>query len=103
MQKNNRFQADVNLNTFKSNKYFFILFIYYNKETLDTDSLWLIPSTILKSKGGKINLSDGKKLRRISANPKKSKDRWDQYKVTKQNIGITLINFIKSAYKKKDI
>ena len=60
LQKSGAFVQDVGVKTFRANKSFFILFIYFNIKTLEIDTLWLIPSFKFKHilKGEKIRYEE---------------------------------------------
>lgn len=95
LQKTGQFIQNVGKNTFIADKSFYLLFIYFNKETLEIDTLWLLPSIDFE----KIAYEKGagetyKSFFRFSANPKSSIDRWAKFTVDKNELGQKLLNII---------
>lgn len=92
LNKNKRFVQNVGLKTFKSHPSFYIIFMHFNPDDLEVDTVWLIPSeefeklAYFKSEG-----KSYKSFYRFNANPKSEIDRWAQFKVDKAFLGEELL------------
>jgi hypothetical protein len=95
LQKSGQFIQNIGINTFKADKSFYILFIYFNKETLEIDKLWLLPSTDFNKIGIKIKAGKTfKSFLRFSASPKSKLDRWAKFTIDKSELGEKLLSII---------
>ena len=99
LQKNRQFIQNVGIKTFQSNKYSYLLFIYFPIDKLEVEKLWLIPSEDFKrlayeKKAGKTY----KSFYRFSATPFSLKNKWAKYIVEKNNLGKEINEIIKREY-----
>lgn len=97
LQKSGQFIQNVGVNTFLANESFYILFIYFNEETLEIDKLWLLPSIDFKKIAyEKVAGETYKSFLRFSANPKSDKDRWAKFTIDKSELGERLLRIIEN-------
>jgi hypothetical protein len=95
LQKSGQFIQNVGASTFIADKSFYILFIYFNKETLEIDKLWLLPSTDFKDIAYEKEAGETyKSFFRFSASPKSNKDRWAKFTIDKSELGKKLLDII---------
>jgi hypothetical protein len=99
LQKTGQFIQNVQEKTFVADKIFYLLLIYFNKETLEIDKLWLLPSLefqdiAYKQKSGKRY----KSFYRFSANPRSNKDKWSMFIVDKADLGKEILHLINGLY-----
>jgi hypothetical protein len=104
LQKSGSFIQNVGKKTFAANRTFYVLFVYFNQETLEVDKLWLIPSTDFSSFA--FDQKEGKTYKsfyRFSASPISSKDKWATYSVDKAELGNKLLSLIEEIYNGKNL
>lgn len=99
LQKTGQFIQNVGIKTFLADQKFWILFVYFNQETLEVEKLWLIPSIefakiAYEKKAGK----NYKSFYRFSANPFSKSDRWSKYSIEKSKVGEKLLLIIDDIY-----
>ena len=100
LQKSGRFVQNVGKKTFSTNPNFYLLFVYFNQESLEVEKLWLIPSIDFASLA--YDKKEGKTYKsfyRFNAGPKSTKDRWIDYVVDKSKLGDELLKIINHLYK----
>lgn len=99
LQKNGAYIQNVGLNTFTSNHRFYLLFVYFNKNNLEVEKLWLVPSYEFASLAHKQKEGDTyKSFFRFTANPKSTKDKWSRYSVDKADLGDKLMEIIRALF-----
>lgn len=100
LQKSGQFIQNVGVKTFLADHSFYLLFIYFNNETLEIDNIWLIPSHEFQNIAYKKKAGENyKSFFRFSANPKSKDDRWAKYSIDKSKLGNTLLEIINNIYK----
>ena len=95
LQKSKQFIQNVNKKTFGVNAQFFLIFAYFNPESLEIEHIWLIRS--LEFEKIAYEKSAGEKYKafyRFSANPHSTRDRWSKFSVKKTDLGQRLLNLI---------
>lgn len=103
LQKNKTYIQNIGMQTFRYSRYFYLLFVYFNQETLEVETLWLVPSfeftkTAYHKKEGK----NHKKFYRFTANPNSQKDKWAEYKIGKADLGTKLSEIINQLQYSKE-
>lgn len=95
LNKANQFIQNVGLSTFNIDVNFYIIFVYFNPNTLEIESLWFVPSVEFKDNSYLKKAGDTyKPFYRFSANPRVSLDKWEQYKVHKTQLGMTILEML---------
>jgi hypothetical protein len=101
LQKSGQFIQNVGVKTFLADQSFYILFVYFNKETLEIDKLWLLPSIDFQKIAYEKKAGEKyKSFFRFSASPKSKNDRWAKYSIDKSDLGDKLLEIIETIYKK---
>jgi hypothetical protein len=99
LQKSGRYIHNVGKNTFVADRCFYLLFVYFNKVTIEVDNLWLVPSSdFAKLAYDKAEGSSYKSFYRINAGPKSKNDRWAKYSVAKAELGNSISTIISQIY-----
>ena len=99
LQKSGRFIQNVGKKTFSANKNFYLLFVYFNQNSLEVEKLWLIPSEDFASLAyDKKEGENYKSFYRFNAGPKSEKDKWAIYSVDKSELGNELLQVIRENY-----
>lgn len=99
LTKAGRFSQNVGKKTFTRDPKFYLLFVYFNPESLEVEKLWLIPSDEFVEKA--IDKKEGKTYKsfyRFSAGPFSTKDKWVEYSVDKAQLGNELLRVIDELY-----
>jgi hypothetical protein len=99
LQKSGRFVQNVGKKTFSANKNFYLLFVYFNQESLEVEKLWLIPSEDFATLA--YDKKEGKTYKsfyRFNAGPKSEKDKWAKFSVDKSELGNEILKIIKNNY-----
>lgn len=99
LQKSGRFIQNIGKRTFSSNPLFYILFVYFNQETIEVEKLWLVPS--IDFEGLAYDKKEGetyKSFYRFSAGPKSTNDKWAKYSIDKAELGKELLKIIRNIY-----
>lgn len=78
-------------NTFRAHERFYIVFVYFSRENLEVEKIWLVPSSEFKAKAD----SEATKTLRFTASPKvTSKDKWSRFSVEKTELGNELLRLM---------
>ncbi|MDO7886266.1 hypothetical protein [Hymenobacter cheonanensis] len=92
LQKSGQFIQDVGENIFRANESFYILFVYFNQESLEVEKLWLVPSIEFKEKAVYLK---GTRTLRFAASPKMtSGDKWAKFSIEKTELGNELLRLM---------
>lgn len=102
LQKNGSYIQNVGKKTFKENKHFYLLFVYFDNSILEVKTVWLIPSTIFLSKAYfKKAGKNYKDFYRFNARPNSKADKWHKYIVDKKDLGSRIQEIMKETYKEE--
>ncbi|GGG86221.1 hypothetical protein [Paenibacillus radicis (ex Gao et al. 2016)] len=90
-----KFIQNVGINTFNSHINFYIVFLYFNQISLEVETIWLVPSIEFESNAFLKKAGDTyKSFYRITANPVKSNDKWEKYKIEKNKLGSKILEIL---------
>ena len=99
LQKSGRFVQNVSKGTFSANKNFYLLFIHFNQNSMEVETLWIIPSIDFASLAyDKKEGETYKSFYRFNAGPKSTKDKWANYRIDKAALGNELLAIIRKNY-----
>lgn len=99
LTKGKCFIQNVNINTFRPHKNFFILFVYFDSNKLEVDTLWLVPSSSIISDA--IYLKEGEHYKasyRFNASFSTNNVKWSEYKINKSELGNKIDDIINDLY-----
>jgi hypothetical protein len=99
LQKSGRFIQNVGKKTFSTDPRFYLLFVYFNQETLEVEKLWLIPSKDFELLAYEKKEGESyKAFYRFNAGPKSLNDKWARFSVDKSDLGNRLLDIIQKSY-----